>query len=262
MSVWLTLLGALAAASIVMAALWAVQRRTGDAGIVDVAWAAGVGALAAYFAWAADGLPERRLLIAAIALVWALRLTGYLFRRVMRMPEDGRYQEMRESWGEGANRNLFWFFQIQAFWSVLFAAPMFLAARNSAALGWADLLGAAVWATALIGESVADRQLDRFRSDPTTRGKVCREGLWRYSRHPNYFFEWVHWWAYVLIGWQAPLGWLTLAGPAVMLFFLFKITGIPPTEKHLLNSRGDAYREYQRTTSAFFPWPPEENYTS
>lgn len=258
MNVWLILAGGWGAAAVVMAALWFVQKRTGDAGIVDVAWAAGVGVLAAYFSWAADGLPERRLVVAAIALIWSLRLTGYLFRRVMRMPEDGRYQEMRQDWGDKADFRLFLFFQVQAFWSVLFSAPMFLAARNAEPLGWADAAGLTVWATALIGESIADRQLDRFRSDPSTEGKVCREGLWRYSRHPNYFFEWVHWWAYVLIGWGAPLGWLTLAGPAVMLFFLFKITGIPPTEKHLLQSRGEAYREYQRTTSPFFPWPPQE----
>ena len=173
--------------------------------------------------------------------------------------EDGRYKQMREDWGDNTQRNLFLFFQVQATWSVLFAAPMLIAARNQQPIGWTDLAGLLVWALALGGEMIADNQLSRFRHNPANKGKVCRDGLWRYSRHPNYFFEWVHWWGYVLIGWNAPYGWLTLLGPAVMLFFLFKITGIPPTEKNALKSRGEAYRQYQRTTSVFVPWPPKES---
>jgi steroid 5-alpha reductase family enzyme len=111
-----------------------------------------------------------------------------------------------------------------------------------------------VWTVAVTGESVADAQLARFRTDPVNKGMVCSDGLWRYSRHPNYFFEWAHWWAYVLIGGGAALTWL---GPVAMLVFLFRITGIPYTEKQALRSRGDAYRDYQETTSVFFPWPPK-----
>ena len=251
---WLAMVG-------VMALLWFVQKRTGDAGIVDVVWAAGVGLLAAFYAFYADGLAERRMLIAVLASIWAARLAGYLLIRVMRMPEDGRYQKLRRDWQDTAQTKLFWFFQLQAFWSALFAAPMLIAARNPAPFGWLDLLGCAIWVTAIVGETIADKQLAAFRGDPSNRGQVCREGLWRYSRHPNYFFEWVHWWAYVLIGWPAPWGWLTLLGPTTMLLFLFKITGIPPTEANSLASRGDAYREYQRTTSVFFPWPPKETAT-
>lgn len=261
MSILGTLLAGWAAAAVVMALLWTLQRRTGDAGIVDVAWAAGVGVLAGYFAWTSDGLPERRWIIAAMAALWAARLAGYLLLRVLRLPEDGRYRQMREEWGDKSQANLFWFFQVQAFWSVLFAAPMWLAMRNAEPLGWTDFAGLTIFLIALAGETIADRQLGRFRSDPSTKGQVCKDGLWRYSRHPNYFFEWIHWWAYVLIGWAGPWGYLTLAGPVVMLFFLFKVTGIPPTEANALRSRGDAYREYQRTTSVFFPWPPKEEVT-
>jgi steroid 5-alpha reductase family enzyme len=109
---------------------------------------------------------------------------------------------------------------------------------------------------AFAGESLADRQLSRFRQDPRNRGRVCRDGLWRYSRHPNYFFEWLHWWAYVALAAGSPLWWIAVAGVAMMLLFLTRVTGIPPTEAQALRSRGEAYREYQRTTSAFFPWPP------
>ena len=258
MSWWVLLLTGWAAAAVAMTAMWLLQRRTGDAGIVDVAWAAGVGVLSAWFAYGADGLPERRSIVAALALVWAARLAGYLLVRVIGMEEDGRYADMREQWGDRTQSNLFWFFQVQASWSVLFAAPMLVAAYNAAPLGWLDAAGVAVWIVALSGEAVADRQLHRFRSNPANKGKVCKQGLWRYSRHPNYFFEWVHWWAYVLLAWGAPHPWAALIGPAAMLLFLFKITGIPPTEQRALRSRGDAYREYQRTTSVFFPWPPKE----
>ena len=244
--------------ALAMALVWLVQKRTGDAGIVDVGWALGVGLLSAGFAIAGDGEPSRRLMIAAMAAIWALRLGGYLLKRVMGMAEDGRYRKLRRDWGVSTQRKLFGFFQVQAFWSALFATPMLIASRNAQPLGAADALGILIWLVALAGESVADRQLARFRSNPANRGKVCRDGLWRYSRHPNYFFEWVHWWAYVAIAWQAPYGWATLFGPAVMLLFLFKITGIPPTEENALASRGEAYREYQRTTSVFFPWPPKE----
>jgi len=123
---------------------------------------------------------------------------------------------------------------------------------------WSDVLAIAVWIVAIAGEGVADRQLARFRADPENRGKTCRAGLWRYSRHPNYFFEWVHWFTYVLLAFGSPYVWLTLAGPAVMLLFLYKVTGIPYTEKRALMSRGDDYRRYQETTSAFVPWFPRK----
>ena len=152
---------------------------------------------------------------------------------------------------------MFAFFQIQALWGLLFALPMWAAASAlGAALAWHDWAGLAVWLLAMGGESVADRQLARFRADPTNRGQVCTVGLWGWSRHPNYFFEWVHWFAYVLIGIGSPHWWVTLAGVAVMYLFLTRVTGIPWTEQQALRSRGDAYRHYQQTTPAFFPRPP------
>ncbi len=261
MSAWSLVLWGWVGAAAVMAAVWLLQRRTGNAGVVDVVWSLGVGLLALWFAWGADGLIERRTLVAALAGIWAARLVVHLIRRLRREEEDGRYRELRAKWGQATQRNLFLFFQVQASWSLLFAAPMLIACRNVEPLGWADALGVAIWLAALAGESLADRQLAAFKSHPRSRGKVCRVGLWRYSRHPNYFFEWIHWWAYVAIGWQGPYGWLTLLGPASMLLFLTKITGIPPTEAHAVESRGEAYREYQRTTSAFFPWPPRQEAT-
>lgn len=259
MSFWSTLFAGWAVMALVMTGLWLVQLVRGNAGIVDVAWTLGVGVLAAFFAVEADGYPGRRLLIACLAGLWSLRLAIHLVDRIVRLPEDGRYSALRDKLGKKAQPFFFAFFQIQAIWALLFALPMLLAARNpTAGLGPGDALGAAIWIIAMVGEAIADRQLSWFRADPACRGQVCRDGLWRYSRHPNYFFEWVHWWAYVAIGWGAPWGSLTLLGPAMMLLFLFKVTGIPPTEANALRSRGDAYREYQRTTSPFFPWPPKQ----
>lgn len=258
MSISVLLLTGWTAMALLMLVLWAIQRARGNAGIVDVAWALGTAVLGVAFAWGADGDPIRRLLIGLLAGLWGLRLGGHLLRRVAREAEDVRYRALRQAWGERAQRNLFLFFQVQALWAVLFAAPMLIAARNpSPAPGPLDLLGLLVWLAAVGGEGLADWQLARFRERPDSAGNVCREGLWRYSRHPNYFFEWLHWWVYVAFGAGAPLGWLTLFGPAIMLVFLFKVTGILPTEARLLASRGEAYREYQRTTSAFFPWPPK-----
>jgi steroid 5-alpha reductase family enzyme len=245
----------LAAAGIaVMTTLWAIQLRTRDAATADVGWAALIAGGAVALALLQDGDPTRRALVAGLAAVWALRLAVYLLRdRVLAgRGEDGRYRALREYWGERAPRNFLWVYLGQAAIATLFLVPLAAAMRGGPLDLWAAA-GVAVWAVAVVGETIADRQLARFRANPANRGAVCDAGLWRYSRHPNYFFEWVHWWAYVLIGHAAPL---TLLGPAAMLVFLFRITGIPFTERQAVKSRGDAYRAYQRTTSVFVPWPP------
>lgn len=249
---------ALALMATVMVALWVVQRRTGDAGVVDVGWTYGVGASAILFALLSDGTPARRVLVAALVALWSLRLGTYILRdRVLSGDEDGRYQELRASWGDRFQRRIFWFFQAQGVLAVLFALPA-LAAMESrrGGPGWIDMAGVAVWLFAITGESVADRQLARHRADPANRGRTCRRGLWRWSRHPNYFFEWLHWWSYAIIAVASPLWWIAVAAPLVMLVFILFVTGIPPTEARAVASRGDDYREYQRTTSAFVPWPP------
>ena len=120
-----------------------------------------------------------------------------------------------------------------------------------------DILAVFVWIVAIVGEGTADQQLKSFREDSSNKGKVCQIGLWSWSRHPNYFFEWIHWFAYLAVAWGGPLWWIAAAGVVVMYLFLTKVTGIPMTEARSILSRGDAYRDYQRTTSAFFPRPPK-----
>ncbi len=239
--------------------LWWEQRRSGDASLVDVGWSAALVVLAGLYALAGDGLASRRGLVGAMAMIWGGRLAWHLLRRILGggpRHEDGRYRELRARWGAHAGRNFLIFFQIQASWSVLFSIPILIAMGADRPLGWQDGLGATIWAIGVVGETVADRQLARFRAQPANRGRTCRDGLWRTSRHPNYFFEWITWWSYVVIAWGAPYGWVALMGPVLMLLFLYKVTGIPYTEAQALRSRGDDYRAYQRTTSAFVPWFP------
>ncbi len=250
---------AFAVVSIVMVALWGVQRRTRNAGIVDVGWAFSVGALAALAAVLSDGWIGRRFAVAAIMGIWSVRLGSYLLRdRVLGRPEDGRYAEMRRTWGASANRELFWFFQTQALAAVFFALPALLASAHGAAgLSVVEQGALLLWLVAFAGELTADRQLEQFKHAPSSRGRTCRVGLWRYSRHPNYFFEWLMWVAYALFALPSPFGWLALGCPLAMLYFLFRVTGIPLTEAQAVRTRGDDYRQYQRTTSAFVPWRPK-----
>ncbi|HLX61399.1 MAG TPA: DUF1295 domain-containing protein [Planctomycetota bacterium] len=245
-----------AAMSVIMALFWYVQKVRSDASVVDVVWAFGMCGAALLFALAADGAFARRMLFLAIAGVWSLRLAFYLlFNRVVGKGEDGRYRKLRADWGANAQRNFLIFFQMQALFVVLFAIPFGPVVFNiDPGLSAWSIAGACVGFGAIVGEAIADAQLARFRADPDNKGKTCRAGLWGYSRHPNYFFEWTHWFAYVLMGVGGPYWWLTWFGPAVMFLFLYRVTGIPFTEKQALASRGDDYREYQRTVSAFVPW--------
>jgi steroid 5-alpha reductase family enzyme len=245
---------AAAAALALQAALWAIQLRTRNAASADLGWTLLVAVGAVTAALASGGDPWRRALVGALAALWALRLAAHLLtdRVLGGGPEDGRYRALRERWGARAARNFLFLYLAQVPVAALFVTPIAAATHGGRPGAWA-LVGALVWAVAVGGELGADRELARFRASPANRGAVCRVGLWRYSRHPNYFFEWLHWWAYVLIGQAAPL---TFLGPVVMLAFLFRVTGIPYTERQALMTRGEAYREYQRTTSAFVPWPP------
>jgi steroid 5-alpha reductase family enzyme len=248
----------IAAVLVWMAVAWLIQQRTHNAGIVDVFWTIAVGALAVAVAALSDGWPGRRFAIGGITAIWSARLALYLLRdRVLGRPEEGRYGELRRAWGPAANARFFWFFQMQALAALLFALPTILASRNAAAsLTTVEHAGLILWVIAFTGELMADHQLEAFKADPANRGRTCRAGLWRYSRHPNYFFEWLMWMSYALFAVGSPFGVFALACPLVMLYLLFRVTGIPATEAQALRSRGDDYRRYQHTTSAFFPWMP------
>ena len=239
-------LSATAALCLVMIAGWAWQRARGNGGWTDVFWTFGTGACGVAVAlWPLHGEPPtlRQLLAAALAAAWSLRLGLHIAQRVARSPEDARYTLLRAEWGADFQRRMALFLPSQAIVSIPLLVSVMLAARNPApGLGITDAAGAALLAAAVLGEGVADRQLDSFKADPASKGRICDVGLWGWSRHPNYFFEW--------------LGWLALGGPAAMYAILNYATGLPPLEAHMLRSRGAAFRAYQRRTSAFFPLPP------
>jgi steroid 5-alpha reductase family enzyme len=239
-----------------MVALWALQVRIRDASHVDVAWAGLIACCGILYGLLADGDAVHRWLAAFLAGVWGFRLAGYLLvNRVLGREEDGRYRALRRKWGQNANRNFAWFFQFQAVFVVFFSLPFALIALDDGSLGALAWIGIAVWAVGNAGTIVADRQLAQWRADPANHGKTARRGLWSWSRHPNYFFEWVTWCGVALVATTAPWGWLAWAVPAVLLILLFRVTGIPATEAQARRSRAD-YDEYRRTTSVFVPLPP------
>ncbi len=241
-------------AALLMTGLWIVQYVRRDATIVDVGWAFGMLGVALWLALAGSGDEARGALSGVLAGLWAARLGLHLLaNRVWgRTQEDGRYQHMRAAMGRWAQPGFFLFFQAQALFVVIFSVPLLPAFTSPRPLDVWALLGVVIWLVAVAGECTADGQLARFRARPENRGRTCQQGLWRRSRHPNYFFEWLHWWAYIPLGFGAPWWWLALCGPAVMYVFLRYLTGIPHTERQALSHRPD-YAGYQRTTPVFFP---------
>jgi len=242
-----------------MAVAFLIARRIGNFSIVDIAWSFNFTPLALTFALLGSGVPLRRVLVAGMVALWSLRLTVHLARRIAALHpvEEGRYLELRRLWSDDVNGRFFRFFMLQGLLNAGLSTPFMFACLNpSPAPHPVEIIGLLVFALSLTGEAVADAQLDAFKKEASNRGKVCGAGLWRYSRHPNYFFEWLVWCGYALVATPVPFGWVSWACPALMLYFLLRVTGIPATEAQTVRSRGEAYLEYQRTTSAFVPWFP------
>jgi steroid 5-alpha reductase family enzyme len=252
-----------AAMSSVMASAWYVQRRTGNSGWVDVTWSLGVGGVAAIAAaWPIgyDWPHWRQLMVAFLAGSWCLRLGAHIAGRTRASTDDPRYRDLMIQWGSDATRRMFWFLQSQAAVGIILALSIVVAAHNpNPNLRIQDLIGLVTLLAAIVGEAIADWQLQVFKSDSANLKAVCDVGLWRWSRHPNYFFEWLSWLAYPIIAidfaGQNPLGWLALAAPVCMYWVLVHVSGIPPLEDHMLRSRGEVFRAYQKRTRAFFPLP-------
>ena len=249
----------------VMSAAWGVQRRTGQGGWADAFWSLGLGAAGVGVAlFPIDGAaPSPRQWLAALLIgAWGLRLGLHIAKRAAGEGEDARYARLREDWGRGFQAKMFGFLMLQAGAAALLSLSVLVAARNPApGLTLQDALATLIFVGALFGEGVADRQLAAFKRDPANKGKVCDVGLWAWSRHPNYFFEWLGWCAWpvfaISLGGDWPWGWLALTGPAYMYWLLTQVSGVPLLEAHMKRSRPDAFAAYvEKTPSAFFLRPP------
>ncbi|EJN00554.1 DUF1295 domain-containing protein [Phyllobacterium sp. YR531] len=245
---------------LIMAVAWQMQRITGNDGWADVFWSYGVGVTGIGVVLMSPGAsPSRRWLIATMLAAWSLRLGTHILLRTLKSHDDPRYADLRKEWGDHAPWRMFLFLQSQAVAGWVLVSCIYIAvSRQGEELDIFDHAGAFIMVIAIAGEAIADRQLRDFARNNANRGKVCDVGLWRWSRHPNYFFEWLGWVSYavVAVGSLLPYGWLALAAPTIMYILLRHVSGVPPLEKHMLRSRGEAFREYQRRTSIFFPVPP------
>jgi len=241
-----------------MALLWVISVRMRDVSIVDIAWGA-TGALIALTTFSlANGLQSRKILLTAMVSIWGIRLALHIAVRKKGKGEDFRYAAMRAEHGESFPlRSLFTVFLFQALliWTITLPVQVGQLSGRPDHLIWLDALGAGLWVLGYGLEFVADRQLKNFLADPANAGRVLDRGIWRYSRHPNYFGESLLWWGVFLVAAATPGGWVTVFSPIVMTFFLLKISGVPMLEKALAERR-EGYREYMDRTSPFFPWPP------
>lgn len=252
-----TLLTNLALIAAAMVCLWLVSLTLKNASIADAAWGAGF----AMTAWASLALAERPTprawLLVALTTIWGLRLAGYLLWRNWGEPEDRRYAAMRRASGPR-----FWLtslltvFLLQGalMWFISLPLQLAIARRAPAPLGWLDLAGLLLWTTGFLFETVGDYQLARFKGDPQNAGQVLDRGLWRLTRHPNYFGDFCVWWGLYLIAAAGGAAW-TIASPLVMSYLLLKVSGATLLERTIADRRPD-YAAYQARTNAFFPGPP------
>ena len=224
--------------------------------IVDAGWGFGLAAIGMFYAYLGDGDITRRMIIGAMTAIWGIRLGSYLlFTRVLGHHHDARYDMLEKEWKKNIPFRYFLFYQYQAL-AIVFVTVQFIVIANNPAPGIAllEYFGIGIWLISVTGQTISDAQLNSFKNDPANKGQVCTTGLWNYSRHPNYFFEWLIWLSYLIFALASDGGWIALFAPAIMLFLLLRVTGIPLTEENAIRSKGERYREYQRTTSAFIPW--------
>jgi steroid 5-alpha reductase family enzyme len=239
-------------------AVWLLSLPLHDVSIIDAAWGGGF-VIVGWIAFAVgDGCRGRRLLLALVVTVWGLRLAAYLtVRRIRAGTEDPRYGEWRDRHGTRFPLvSLVNVFLLQGALIWVVSLPLQAAAPRPDALGPLDWIGAGVWAVGLLFEALGDAQLARFKADPVNRGTVMDRGLWRYTRHPNYFGDFVVWWGIYLIALSTGSAWWSVAGPLVMSTLLIRVSGKGHLEKRMLARPG--YAEYVERTSGFFPLPPRK----
>jgi len=241
----------------IMFVIWIWGTSIHNYSVVDVFWAFNFAVIAIIIYLLRDGFETRKVIVCGLAILWSLRLGLHLATRVFSHldEEEGRYKQLRKEWAANLNVKFFFFFQMQAVSNVMLAIPYFIIASNTnPEISIIEYIGAALWFIAIMGEGIADWQLKKFKQNVNNKGKVCIIGLWNYSRHPNYFFQLMIWISVFIFALPSRYGWVSVICPLSIGYLIFKVTGIPMTEEQSLRSKGDAYKEYQRTTSAFIPW--------
>jgi len=225
---------------------------------MDIVWSLGLGAGSIFLFFEIDTRSFSAWAALVLMLLWSTRMGTHLyFNRILSDKEDNRYQRLIEHSGTSWKWVFLLCFLLQIFFIFIFLFPI-KAAMNSSEAGFVgfQVFGFIIGCLALVGESLSDFQLNQFCSNPQNKQKVCKEGFWRYSRHPNYFFEWLFWFSFVGLALGSEHFYIALIGPLVMYVFLRFITGVPFAEMSSLESRGDAYKQYQQETNVFFPWFP------
>jgi steroid 5-alpha reductase family enzyme len=266
MGAWVWILAALAGMSLVFTLGWLWARQLRNYSLVDALWAFGIGVTALAWLGRSGNFQHPKILVAGLLIgLWSFRLGGYLQARIRRghPEEDARYQKLRELWKSREAMAFFLFFQAQALSVVILALPFLMISLDldPTWTAW-ETAGLVVALVGIAGEGIADRQMARYKKSNPGSGGVCRAGLWGWSRHPNYFFEAVTWFGFYAYACGSGWGWATVHAPLAILFLLLRVTGIPPSEAAALRRKGDAYREYQQTVSAFIPLPPRAHSSS
>lgn len=248
----------LAATVALMLGVWLLSLIKKDASIVDTFWGLGFVLIAAVCCGIGEGYEMRRILITALTAIWGLRLAGYIFFRNKGRGEDFRYKAMRARHGKRFPLvSLYSVFAVQGLLMWVISLPLQIGetSRLPARLTWLDWAGATIWLIGFGFESIGDLQLARFKTDPKNKGEVMDRGLWRFTRHPNYFGDALLWWGLFLIALGTPPGAWTLISPLIMTALLMKVSGVALLEKTLMKTKPE-YRDYAERTNAFFPWLP------
>lgn len=241
---------------VIMIASWILANFLNFYSFVDVSWAYGIGLISLAYAFFGSGHFEKRFLVLIISAIWSLRLGTFILLRLKeKFPvEDKRYGKLKQKWNGKIKEKFLIFFIFQGISQPILCMPFLLASTNPNPISWIELTSLMVCLIGIIGESTADFQMRLFKKNPENKNLVCNKGLWMFSRHPNYFFEWVIWCGISILGISSSHGYLSLISPILMFLLLNFVTGVPPSEEQSILSRGDLYREYQKKTNRFFPW--------
>ncbi len=261
MSAWVLFISGSAMMALIFLLAWVWARACDNYSMVDAVWAFGIGLTGCLWLSVAGAPSLKHAVAAGLLATWGLRLGWHLQQRIRRAhpEEDARYVHLRHVWRGRVPSAFFWFFQAQGVSVVLLALPFLrIAVDRDPAWGLWESVGTAVALVGIFGEALADSQMSGFKRRNRGAGAVCQEGLWRYSRHPNYFFEAVIWTGFYIYACGSAFGWATVHAPLTIVFLLLRVTGIPPTEAAAVLRKGEAYRRYQKSTSPFIPWPPKK----